>query len=75
MRHNYVTILLQCEFTLAGLTAALSTGVATMSSLAQIYVRDTKKQMQHRCDDARLTKIRNTRSKQLRVMPTESLTN
>ena len=35
---------------------------------------DTEKQRQHRSDDTRLTKSRNTRSEQL-VVPTESLTN
>ena len=35
--------------------AALSAGVATISSsLAQLQVRDTKKQGQHRCNDAKL---------------------
>jgi len=36
---------------------------------------DTEKQRQRRRDDARLTESRNTRSEQLLVMPTESLTN
>ena len=36
---------------------------------------DTKKQRQCRRDDARLTKSRNARSKQLLAMPTESLAN
>jgi len=36
---------------------------------------DTEKQRQHRHNDARLTENRNTRSEQLLVMPTESLTN
>jgi len=36
---------------------------------------DTKKQRQHRCDDARLTESGNARNKQLLVVPTESLTN
>ena len=36
---------------------------------------DTKKQRQHRRDNARLTDSRNTRSEQLLVIPTESLTN
>ena len=65
--------LLPCNYTLLGLTAALSAGVATKSSLAQLCVRDAKKR-QHRCDDARLTKSRNGKSKHLLVIPTESLT-
>jgi len=36
---------------------------------------DTEKQRQHRCDDVRLTESGNARSKQLLVVPTESLTN
>ena len=36
---------------------------------------DSKKQRQHRRDDARLTNSRNTRSEQLLVIPSESLTN
>jgi len=36
---------------------------------------DTEKQRQRRHDDARLTESGNARSKQLLVMPTESLTN
>ena len=52
----------------------MSTGVATMSSLAQLRVRDTEKQRQDRNDDARLTESGNARSKQLLVMPRESLT-
>ena len=59
----------------ANLTAALSTGVATMSSLAQLQVRDTdpEKPNQCRCDGKRLTEIGNARSEQLLMMPTESL--
>ena len=34
---------------------------------------DTEKQKQHRHDDARLTKSGNARSKQLLMVPTESL--
>ena len=34
---------------------------------------DTEKQRQHRHNDARLTESRNARSKQLLMMPTESL--
>ena len=62
--------LLPCEFTLVDLTAALSTGVATMSNLAQIRVSDTEER-QCRRHDTRLTKSRNTKSEQLRVMPKE----
>jgi len=40
--------------TLVNLTTALSTGVVSMSSLAQVRVRDTEEQRQHRCDNARL---------------------
>jgi len=40
--------LLPCDFTLLGLTAALSTGVATKSSLAQLCVWDAKKHRQCR---------------------------
>ena len=36
---------------------------------------DTEKQRQCRCNDARLTESGNTRSEQLLVVPTESLTN
>jgi len=36
---------------------------------------DTKEQRQRRCNDARLTESGNARSKQLLVVPTESLTN
>ena len=36
---------------------------------------DTKKQRQRRCNDARLTESGNARSKQLLVVPTESLIN
>ena len=52
--------------------AALSTGIASMSSLR---VRDTKKQRPRRCDDARLTESRNAKSEQLFAIPTGSLTN
>jgi len=62
--------MLTYNFTLVDLTAALSTGVhvATMSSLAQLRVRDTKEQRQGR-HDARLTERGNTRSKRLLMMP------
>ena len=46
-------------------TAVLSTCVATMSSLAQLWVWDTAKQRQHRRDNARLTKSGNARSEQM----------
>jgi len=36
---------------------------------------DTEKQRQRRRDDARLTESRNTRSEQLLMVPTESLSN
>ena len=54
--------------------AALSTGVATVSSLAQLRVQDTNKQKQCRHNDTRLTESGNARSEQLLVMPTEPLT-
>jgi len=57
--------LLPFDFTLVGLTAALSTGVATMSSLAQLRVQDTEEWRQCRCGDARLTENRNGKSEQL----------
>ena len=66
--------LLPFNFTLVGLTAALSTGVATMSSLAQLRVQDTEEWRQCRCGDARLTENRNAKSKQLLMLPTEQLT-
>jgi len=49
--------------------------VATMSSLAQLRVQATKTQRQSRHNNAKLTETRNSRSKQLLVMPTEQLTN
>ena len=64
-------VLLPCDITLVDLTAAWSTGVATMSSLAQLGVQEWR-QPTHK--DARLIKIRNARSKQLLVMPTKKLT-
>ena len=66
--------LLPCDYTLvklASLTAALSTGIATLSSLAQLWVWSRGNTG---CDDARLTKSGNSRSKQLLVSPTEQLT-
>ena len=47
-------------FTLVNLTAALRTGVATMSSLAQLRVQDSKEQKQFRRNDARLTESANS---------------
>ena len=52
----------------------MSTGVATMSSLAQLRVRDTENQRQRRCDDMWLTDSGNAKSKQLLMMSTEQLT-
>ena len=66
--------LLPCDFTLVDLMSALSTGVATISSLAQLRVGDTGEQRQCRCDDVRLTVSRNARSEQLLMIPTEQLT-
>ena len=63
--------LLPCDF-ISSVLAALSTGVATMSSLAQW---DAEKQRQCKHNNVRLTEIGNARSQQLLVMPTESLTN
>ena len=63
--------LLPCNFTVVNLTTALSTGVAVMSSLAQLRVRE---QWQHTWEDMRLTESRNARSEQLLVMTTEQLT-
>jgi len=66
--------LLPCYFTSesVALTTAVSTGVATMSSLAWLQVRVTEEQRQPecRCDDVRLTGSINARSEQLLVMPT-----
>ena len=47
-------------FTLVNLTAALRTGVATMSSLAQLQVQDSEEQKQCRRNDARLTESANS---------------
>jgi len=62
-------ILLPCDLT-------LSTGVATVSSLAQLQVPDSEKQRQRkrRLNDVGLTKSENARSEQLLVMHAESLT-
>ena len=62
--HHYT--LLPCDFTLM---ATLST--ATVSSLAQLWVHDTKEKRQHRC---KAEESGYTRSEQLLVMPTEQLT-
>jgi len=52
--NNYITYIVAMRLYLSQpRTAALSTGVATMSSLAQLRDRDTKKKGQRRCDDAR----------------------
>ena len=76
MHNNYITCIVAMRL-LANLTAALSTGVAAMStsSLVQLQVRDTdpEKQRQCRCDGTRLTEIGNARSELLLMMPTESL--
>ena len=57
-----------CNFTLVDLMAALSTSVATTSSLVQLRVRDTEKWRQCRHE----TETGNTRSKQLLMMPTDT---
>ena len=57
---NYITYVIARQ---VNLTAALSTGVAIMSSLAQLQVWDTEKQRQCRHDHGRLTESRNARSK------------
>jgi len=41
---------------------ALSIGVATMSSLAQLQVQDIEKQGLHECDNMRLTQSGNAKS-------------
>ena len=41
---------------------ALSTGVATVSSLAQLQVQDIEKQGQHKRDNMRLTQSGNAKS-------------
>ena len=66
--------LLPCNFTLVNLMAALSAGVATKSSLAQLQVWDTAEQRQQKCDNIRLIKSGHARSEQLFMMPTELLT-
>ena len=57
--------LLSCHFTLVDLTAALSSDVAPMSSLAQLQVRDTMKQRQCRHNSVRLFENGNSRSEQM----------
>ena len=42
--------LLPCNLTLVDFTVALSTGVATLRSLAQLQVKDIEEQRQHRCE-------------------------
>ena len=61
---NYILCihLLPCDFILVDLMAALNTGIATMSTTAQLSIWDTEAQRQHRCDDVRLTESRNARS-------------
>jgi len=48
--------------------------VAAVSSLAHEFEMDTEKQRQRRHSNMRLAESRYTRSEQLFVMPTESLT-
>jgi len=76
--NNYVTYMLPCNFTLVDLTAALSTGVCTMSSpAAQLQVclklRYRAAEATCICDDVRLTEHGNARSEQIIMMPTEQL--
>ena len=68
MCNNYVTYIIAMPLCLIDLTAALRTGVAAMSSLAQLQVRDAKKQRQHGRNKVKLTKSRNGRGEQLLVM-------
>ena len=70
LRHANCCKLLPCDF-ISSILAALSTGAATMSSLAEW---DAEKQRQCKHNSVRLTESGNARSKQLLVMPTESLT-
>ena len=49
-----------CKFIWVCLTAALSTGVAAMSSLAQLRVRDIKEQRRHKCEADRELKCQNS---------------
>ena len=73
--YNNCITLLPCDFTLADLITAWSTGIATKSSLAQLQVWNIEEQRQCRRNDKRLTESGNTRNEQLLVMPTEQLTN
>ena len=78
-RNKYVTYItaMQLYFSRLWIRQLLwkwSTGVATTSSLARLWVRDTEKQKQCRHNGARLTNRWNARSEQLLVMPTELLT-
>ena len=78
MCNNSVTYIVAiCDFTLVNLTAALTTDVATTSSLAHV---NSLAHLQFETPrsrgnvDPRLTENRNTRSQQLLVMPTVQLT-
>ena len=65
MCNNYITYIVAMQLYFSQLwTAASSTGVANVSSLAQLRVQDINKQRQNRHDDARLTESGNIRSKQ-----------
>ena len=77
MRNNYIRYIVAMQLYFSRIrTAALSTGVATMSSLAQLdlQVQGTEEQRQLRCDDVKLIESGNARSKQLLAMLIESLT-
>ena len=67
--------LLQCNFTLVNLTAALCTGVATVYCESSRTVTSSRYPgaEQCRCNNMRLTESKNTRSEQLLLMPTEQL--
>ena len=63
--NNYITYIVAMQLYFSQLwTAASSTGVANVSSLAQLRVQDINKQRQNRHDNARLTESGNIRSKQ-----------
>jgi len=73
MPNNYITYIVVMQHNFGRLDGCFEYySVATMSSLAQLRVQDTKAQKQRQCrrDDARLTKSRNPKSEQLLVMPT-----
>ena len=56
VRNNYITHIVALQLCFSWLwTAGLSTGVATVSSLAQLQVWDPEKQRQCRYDDVKLT--------------------